>query len=353
MPGYLRFGTFAVIPPDIELRVVGVGVPHVWRIETAADPPMRHWFSEDGRSSATLSGSLNLSERREFGNRSMVPGRQVCILARNESVAREVQSLMYAGTVLGYPDLTSAPESRGVYEAALMPKAVLQHGHFCERFQLYRNAHYGVRAAAGAWGRSEAVYALEKYRFSLALDSFTLHSGSPANRQVFANRYDEAEHLVAASFAIVAAFSVVEELGLEPRSSNKNPRFFGSPPRWNPVVLSDLNRRLEDAGVPGDTEIIWLRRGSPTRIEREMKPKFGKRCSWNWRDGVRDRALRIADAIHYVSWQRNYVAAHKFRALATAMSPYDVHNAQLVARRLLLGRLGLWMAFSANAQGAS
>jgi len=63
---------------------------------------------------------------------------------------------------------------------------------------------------------------------------------------------------------------------------------------------------------------------------------------WNRKYGVRDKELAIADAIHYASWLRNFVAAHKLRALASEVSPYDVHNVQMVARRVLLGHLGLW-----------
>jgi hypothetical protein len=71
----------------------------------------------------------------------------------------------------------------------------------------------------------------------LKLDWFTPHSAAPSYGQIFTNSYIDYEYHVDAAFAIVAAFSVIEELGLEVRSSRENPRFVGAAKdEWNPQV---------------------------------------------------------------------------------------------------------------------
>ena len=41
-------------------------------------------------------------------------------------------------------------------------------------------------------------------------------------------------------------------------------------------------------------------------------------------DEVRDKTLKIVDAIHYSSLIRNFIAAHKFGDLVGELGPYDV-----------------------------
>lgn len=248
----------------------------------------------------------------------------------------------HCGCLAAHPDFLQSPETAFVYDLNDDRWAVPLQSSI-DAFQCYEQADVGVRAAARAWADPTAHYALLKYRFSLEQNWSTPHSAAPRHRDIFAEKYDDRRTQVSAAFSIVAAYSVIEELGLEVRSSQRKPRFIkGAGGTWNPEVLSCLNMRLEAAGIPEDTTISWLRRGARTKVEREIESPLGRPAEWSRRYGVRDKELRIADAIHYVSWLRNFVAAHKFRALASEISPYDVHNAQMVARRLLLGYLGLW-----------
>ena len=252
-------------------------------------------------------------------------------------------SLIHCGCLAAYPDLFQNRESSFVYDLEDAAGDEVPPSSIADGFQCFDQASIGVEAAARAWGNSGAEYALLKYRFSLERDWFTPHSAAPRHRDIFAYKYDDPRSQVNAAFAIVAAYSVIEELGLEVRSSQKKPRFLkDSGNAWNPEVLDDINARLEAAGIPADSTVGWLWRGSRTDVEREIDPKLGKQAEWNRRFGTRDRMLALADAIHYVSWLRNYIAAHKLRAIATEVSPYEVHNAQMVARRVLLGFLGLW-----------
>lgn len=339
MARFQPFGTWMVIPPHKAPTVDRLGVPRKWHLACQPDPSERHWFSPDGRSSQVRYGSLDQHEARPDG---MVLGSHLVIRAPSEQTAGLVQSLIHAGALLAYPDLERSPFPKPVFHDAGMSGLPLQDPYFTSLFNLYREADYGCRIAAQAWGQPDLIYAIEKYAFSLRLDWFTPHSAEPAYRQLFPTSYEQPAHHVNAAFAITAAFSVIEELGLEVRSSLQNPRFEKGSNRWNPRVREDLYLRLAAAGIDGNDGIAWVRRGNPTRVEREMRPRVGKPAPWARRFGVRDQVMTVIDAIHCVSWLRNYVASHKFKAITSAISPYDVHNCQLVARTVLLGRLGLW-----------
>ena len=336
MAGFKTFGTSIVYPPSIDSRVRDVGAAHVWRATSTEDPTRQFWCDEDGMRS-WHSRPLSDEENREGLSRA----RQLLVRARTPEVVESVVSLVHCGVLAAYPDLQQNTETALVYELD-DPRWAGGTQSPIDPVRCWDQADIGVRAAAAAWSDTSAVYALQKYRFSLERDWFTPHSADPIHRDVFAYKYDDPRSQVSAAFSIVAAYSVIEELGLEVRSSQQRPRFLNGTPQWNPEVLSDLNRRLEAAGIPSTTTIAWLHRGARTRVEREMSPSLGVPADWSRRYEVRDKELLIADAIHYVSWLRNFVAAHKFRALASEVSPYDPHNAQAVARRLLLGYLGLW-----------
>jgi hypothetical protein len=100
--------------------------------------------------------------------------------------------------------------------------------------------------------------------------------------------------------------------------------------------------RLGEVGIDAAEEIEWVIRGALRRIERELQPILGYDSSWSNGSEVRDRILKVVDAIHYSTFIRNFVAAHKFGELVGELGPYDVFNVQAVARRLLLGCLGIW-----------
>lgn len=337
MAGYKTFGTSVILPASIDRFTRGIGVRHRWRTDTRPDPTAGYWCDDSG--DIRLITFRDSSERDTQG---LVPARQLLVRARDRETAEEVASLVHCGCLAAYPDILRLPESPPfVYELGSSGFDENRMGLLVNEFREYRQADVGVRAAKAAWGDMGAIYALHKFRFSLNLDSFTPHSADPRYGEVFGSKYEEPRQHVSAAFAVVAAYAVIEELGLEIRSSKAKPRFLEKK-HWNPVVLDDALRRLERAGISGDDQIAWLRRGSPTRVEREIAPKFGVPCDWNREYGVRDKYLTIPEAVHYVSWLRNFVAAHKFRVQVTALSPYDVHNAQSVARRVLLGYLGLW-----------
>jgi len=149
--------------------------------------------------------------------------------------------------------------------------------------------------------------------------------------------------------AIILFYSVVEELGLEIRASNKKPSFING--KWNPEVKEELEMRLKKSGIDIDDESYWNLRSTPTKVERNLRKqnKLSLLGKAQWAYGyTRDSKIKVIDAILLTSWMRSCVAAHKLsksKDLINSISIYDVNNANCLARRLLLERLGYWDYF--------
>jgi len=192
--------------------------------------------------------------------------------------------------------------------------------------------------AAKASHRKKYVYAIAKYNFSVLLYSqfgVDLEPWSAPHLPV--SIYPE-DH-IAFSHAIISAYSVLEELGLEVKASSKNPSTING--KWNPKVKKDIEYRLEKAGVDLDDRLLWALRGPQRKLEKRKQIPIFEKMTWS-AGPVRDSAVEIVDAIAYSSWLRSYVASHKVKEITKVISPYDVINVQHLARRLLLETLGVW-----------
>ena len=143
--------------------------------------------------------------------------------------------------------------------------------------------------------------------------------------------------------AITSAYGTLEELGLEVRASAKNPSVLkdGS---LNPVVTGDLEARLRQAHINLSEEETWLVRGPRTRIETKRPVKGIGKPSWAG-GPLRDRYVPVAEAILRASWLRSGVSAHTTKPLTRSLSETEVHNVQMLARRVLLERVGFWRSF--------
>jgi hypothetical protein len=344
MKRFESYRSFIVASVREAAVIQGVKVTRKWRIGTRDDPTSRHWCNADGYFHCEHKyGDQN--HRSTFPEDR--PCQEIVIHASSPETASNVSSLIYGGILLGYPDTLKSPPPHEPFPVDDTRDDLLNYQPFMQWFQFYEAVHYGCLAAESAWNRSELIYAIEKYKLSLSLDSFTPHSSHPRHGQIFRNERDDFAYHTSAAFAIIAAFAAIEELGLDIRSSPKNPRFV--PPRtaaWNPKVRADLKVRLAAAGIDGDEEFQWIQRGRTTQLQKRIQPKLGRRAPYSNRFRVRDQEVTLIDAIHYVSYIRNYVVAHKFGESVKAISPYDVHNAQLLTRRLLLGSLDLWKKFT-------
>ena len=343
MKSFVSYGSFIVASVRESAFVEGIAVKRKWRITTREAPTSRHWCNSNGDFHAEYAD-------RNDDHQSIFPEdrrcKEIVIHAADSATASNVVSLIYGGILLGYPDPLRSPAPPEPFPVDDVGDELLHYRHFVQWFRKYEAVHYGCLAAQRAWNRPELIYAIEKYKLSLSLDSFTPHSSHPRHGQVFRNERDDFAYHTSAAFAILAAFAAIEEMGLEVRSSSENPRFI--PPRtpaWNPKVLANLKGRLSAVGIDGDDIFEWIQRGRTTQLQKRIEPKLGRRSQYSKRLRVRDRELTLIDAIHYVSYIRNYVVAHKFGENVKAISPYDVHNSQLLTRRLLLGCLNLWKQF--------
>jgi hypothetical protein len=196
-----------------------------------------------------------------------------------------------------------------------------------------------IVAARGS-ARLEYIYALAKIRLSLETYSLPLIALDPSHSENVPKSPLPEDH-VRMAFAIVTAWSCVEELGFEIRASSQNPSKLpdGS---WNPVVRNELEARLRKGHINLGVPIDWNLRGSRTRIEKKRKPIVIQKAPWA-RYQVRDGEMEVIDAIHYVSFLRSWVAAHKTdKRMVRVLSVYDTANAQFLARRLFLEKIGFW-----------
>jgi hypothetical protein len=337
-----RYGTFLVTEPELAEAswpaTDGVG----WGLAYRDDPSHRHWAAPDGRS-VTIKSRSPTDEELRFHIGWHVPCQELIIEAFDETMAHNVCSLMLGGILLAYPEAINLPDDASVYPVDEVTEDMLTSSPMAGEFTHQRNAAFGADVARRAWGDDSLIYGIEKYRLSLHLDWFTPHSAAPRYGQVFGNDRPEYSYHAQAAYAIVIAYSVSEELGLEVRSSSQRPRFIGNDKdEWNPRVKEDLVERLAAAGVDHQEPFVWIHRGDPTEVEKAVKPRLGSPATYAHGEVVRDREMELVDAIHQASYLRNFITAHKFSDLVKSIGPYDVHNAQLLARRLLLSRLGLW-----------
>ena len=192
--------------------------------------------------------------------------------------------------------------------------------------------------AAKASHRKLLKYALLKYWMSHRICSVPWMEFHPDYSRRFGVEPTPENHVILAQ-SIVAAYGAIEELGFDVRASQQRPSMKGG--RWNPRVKAHLENRLRRGGIDLTERFDWTIRGTPTRIERTRPVPAGPRPRYA-RGSVRDRWIQVVDAIAYASWLRSKVSAHRISNLSTSLTPYEVHNVQMLARRLLLETMGFW-----------
>lgn len=193
--------------------------------------------------------------------------------------------------------------------------------------------------AARASLRLQYVYAMAKIR--LSFETYSLPAGEldPHHRDNVPKSRLPEDH-VRLAFAIVVAYSCIEELGFAIHASSERPSKVDG--RWNPVVKEELEARLCRGHIDLQEPFHWNLRGPRTLIEKRRLPEIVQKAKWA-RYHVRDGKMEVIDAINYVSFLRSKVSAHKAdKRLVRVLSVYDVANAQFLARRLLLEKMGFW-----------
>lgn len=310
-----------------------------FNLELQPEPTNRYWESDNSRSEIFYTGGKNKddnSERPEF------PQNELIISAPNEDVAENILSIIKGGILLTYPELSTT--LLNLYTSDTKEFKTDFYKRYPNNYHKIENTAFGCQVLERIINDRETTYALEKYKVSLELYSFTPTSADPIYGQVF-NHYDlKKQTHTRAAFAITTAFSAIEELGLEIRSSSKNPRFLNNETgEWNPKVLKNILERLKKVGITKEDTFDWIFRGEETKVEQSLKPYFGFDSQWvKYGETIRDKTLTYPEAIHNASYLRNFIAAHKFRELTEYISPYDVFNVQSLARKLILENLNLW-----------
>jgi hypothetical protein len=265
---------------------------------------------------------------------------EIIVEARDRRSAQRALNLIVAAKTLRDGDFTSGEPFTAIPDNPNDPEDL-------NAFEF--ETGLGMSSGTFGWGTAAAIaakatrgrglkFGVVKYWLSLRTCSVPAIEHHPLYGERFTVERDPFNYTMMAQ-AIVAAYSAIEELGVEIRASEKNPSKIDG--EWNPRVLQDLRTRLRQAGIDEGRPLVWHLRNSPTRIERRHAPPRGKRASWA-RYAVRDREVRLVDAIHYAGLLRSRVSSHRIHELTRSLTMHDVANVQHLARRLLLESLGFW-----------
>ena len=304
------------------------------------EPSLCFWESSDG---GVFSQLVNGYDKGHIGNDDK-PQLELIIKAESDENAEDLLEIIHGGMLLAYPEPDLTTNFTFISEINDEFEIMYREEPFRNYFKRFENIRFGCEIASEAINDNTIIYAIEKYKISLELSSFAPHSANPKYGQVFNNYNVQHQNHTRYAFAIISAFSVIEELELEIRSSSKKHRFTNNDEGiWNEEVYEDIVKRLEQVGIANDSTFDWIYRGTPTRIENDIKPLFGYDSKWtDYGEDIRDKTLTFPQAIHNASYLRNFIAAHKFNELTQFVSPYDVFNIQCLARQLILNKIGFW-----------
>lgn len=209
----------------------------------------------------------------------------------------------------------------------------------------YDESTYGVPGLAESAalvavlaGRLNRRYAAHKLAMSMRTVNVPAVELDPGNGVPFPPSRNPAAHVAYAN-AIILAYSAIEELGLEVRSSRDRPSTIDG--TWNPIVRRDLEERLQKAGISLSDRYDWIYRGGKRAIERRYAALDATRSRWasGW---ARDKEIDIAEAVRLASQLRSRISSHRLGRLAANLTAHDVANVQHLARRLLLESTGVW-----------
>lgn len=213
------------------------------------------------------------------------PAKEVMIWANSEVIAQRAADLCDAGRLLvagsnalsniypgEHPPIQQADRESG----PKFDSDELESGR-C-RTVMTSNIPLACQIAARASRRLQYAYALAKLRLSfetVSLPSVELDPSHSAN--VPKSPFPE-DH-VRLAFAIVTAWSCIEELGFEIRASSNKPSKLpnGS---WNPIVRHELETRLRRGHINLKESFYWNLRGPKTRIENKRTPTITQQAPW-------------------------------------------------------------------------
>ena len=309
-----------------------------FKINLSPEPTNCYWESSNGSTESIYSAGRN-----NFQNPSenQQPQLELVINSKTEDIAENALSLLKGGILLAMP--LPAISFLDLYTSKIIKTNNKFFQNQVGRFKKLDHIDFGCQVLEKIINNKECSYALEKYKVSLELFALNPFSIDPRYGQFFEHYNTKKQIHTRLAFAIIAAFSAIEELSLEIRSSAKKPRFTNNEiGEWNPLILKDIEDRLETIGIKKTETFDWVFRGEKTKIENNLKPYFGFESQWiKYGEEIRDKTLTFPEAIHNASYLRNFIASHKFKELTEYISPYDVYNVQALARMLILKNLSI------------
>jgi len=263
---------------------------------------------------------------------------ELLIYAKDESTADEVLEILRGTMLLQYPLTDKLPKYDKVFLADI--STILKELYVMDDY--CTTLYDACKMMSIAWNDENLKYSIVKYVFSLNQDSISPHSVHPYYGQVFSIVERRKSYQVNAAYAFLSAYSIIEELSLEIRSSSMKPRFINDNKEWNPKVKEDICKRLKKIGITEADTFEWVIRGKSEQLVDKVKPRSGTECFNDTTGEVRDLSFKIYDAIHLASYIRNFFLAHKFNEIVKYINPYDTHNIQMLSRRLIMSKLGFW-----------
>lgn len=280
------------------------------------------------------------SHRNDDGTLTMTYAPEIIVLAKDRIAAQQAVNLIGAACTVSrttqsfFDDLAALPED----ESDLEDLREEDYSHLIGKQYSTNGIATSVAIAAKATLKKRWTYALSKLWLSFKICSVDWIDLHPQYGQQFRVENNPINHVYFA-YAIIGAYSAIEELNLHVIASSKQPARVNR--QWNPPVLANLQSRLVEAGVDLSEKFLWHLRNTPSRIELQEAPPAGNRASWA-RYSIRDRLVGIEDAIQYAWVLRSRVSAHQFSRNTRSLTIYDVTNVQMLARRLILENLGFW-----------
>jgi hypothetical protein len=341
MPEFCSFFVFRQSEIDL---IHSICATAKWSTRDIPDPSMRYTFFEGGVCEVSQAGAI-----KDFGARSEgQEGGRLLLLETEQAEADNIIQLICAVNLVleGFP-FVRKPPARGFKlsydeeDRQITFDRIFRTDGFFEWFTYSVTLPVAVAIAAEAWRDKKLVYAIHKLARSYETESVTPWSVHPRYGQAFEKHTDSYASHVGTSLAINLAYSAIEELDLGVKASEDNPRSICKETFvWNPKVLGPLEERLRKAGIEPERRIDWVTRGEKTEVDIY---KMIDRLS-EYSDGVniRDRQVSLPDAINFCEYLRNKITAHSFSNETKRLGPYEVYNAQQVARLLILSRCNLW-----------
>ncbi len=143
-------------------------------------------------------------------------------------------------------------------------------------------------------------------------------------------------HRVWEAQALFAAYQAIEALQLTViGASSSRPSIRDK--TWDPEIRKNLESRLTKIGIAENKKFLWLRRGSPTSLHRQLSLRTSTSNCTSWSQGrIRDENIPYVDAINRAQWLRSNTSAHKSSHRLHKLHPIDALNVQHLARMLIM-----------------